>query len=585
MPTTPPLAATASSCSSVRLRVEGQSACAFECVATSGALESAGDVPEAALVQVREVDEQAAARCTAARAARPRASGPGRCRARPGSGTARPPRKRSAGSRRARPSGGRARRAARARADRGRSGRRPRGAGSRRASRREPRPRRPEHARATRTAAARRRPPARAAARPARPPRAPPSLLDRRRQVEQRTWPRSARPSASIRTRRVADEDREEAAGEAARPCPRQVEVTAFGAVEEAGRRLPRAAAAGRRCGRRGPGSASTRVARQQRVHDEVRPPAEPRVEAGRAQRPLLDVAGPLGHAPRGQVLGCPPAAGRARRRRPRAASPRSAAAPGRRSRGRARRPGPSSRPRSRPARARCAARPSSRRRGRSRPRRSRSSSWCPRASPARSARRTSARRPRCTAAGSGRASARSRAPRRPPRSPARPPAPRGGARRRRPRAAGTEAPASAQPTPRRSDQYDCDADAGGNATNVPELEWLRRRGAGAIRGGAPIAITELPGHMDLAAHGLHPEGRVTRNPSTSTLYMDAIRRRRGRPRGGRAARRRHRPLHRPLAEGQVRRATSPPRTTGSSGARSTSRSTRRTSAACATRS
>jgi phosphoenolpyruvate carboxykinase (ATP) len=28
---------------------------------------------------------------------------------------------------------------------------------------------------------------------------------------------------------------------------------------------------------------------------------------------------------------------------------------------------------------------------------------------------------------------------------------------------------------------------------------------------------------MDLAAHGLHPEGRVTRNPSTSTLYMDAI--------------------------------------------------------------
>jgi phosphoenolpyruvate carboxykinase (ATP) len=33
---------------------------------------------------------------------------------------------------------------------------------------------------------------------------------------------------------------------------------------------------------------------------------------------------------------------------------------------------------------------------------------------------------------------------------------------------------------------------------------------------------------MDLAVHGLHPEGRVTRNPSTSTLYMDAIRGREG---------------------------------------------------------
>ena len=36
-PTTPPVSPTASSCSSSRLRVDGQSACAFECVATTGA--------------------------------------------------------------------------------------------------------------------------------------------------------------------------------------------------------------------------------------------------------------------------------------------------------------------------------------------------------------------------------------------------------------------------------------------------------------------------------------------------------------------------------------------------------------------
>ena len=41
MPTTPPDAPIASSCSSVRLRVDALSACAFECVATSGASEGA----------------------------------------------------------------------------------------------------------------------------------------------------------------------------------------------------------------------------------------------------------------------------------------------------------------------------------------------------------------------------------------------------------------------------------------------------------------------------------------------------------------------------------------------------------------
>src|SRR5689334_9983335 len=54
----------------------------------------------------------------------------------------------------------------------------------------------------------------------------------------------------------------------------------------------------------------------------------------------------------------------------------------------------------------------------------------------------------------------------------------------------------------------------GGKRDDVPELERLRRYRAGDERGGAPIAIAELPGHMDLAVHGLHPEGRVTRNPS-----------------------------------------------------------------------
>ena len=92
--------------------------------------------------------------------------------------------------------------------------------------------------------------------------------------------------------------------------------------------------------------------------------------------------------------------------------------------------------------------------------------------------------------------------------------------------------------------------------------------------------------HSDHRTSRSHGSGR-SRAPSggarhAQPLDLDALhgrdRRRRGRPRRGRAARRRHRPLHRPLAEGQVRRATSPPRTTGSGGARSTSRSTRRTS-------
>jgi len=37
------------------------------------------------------------------------------------------------------------------------------------------------------------------------------------------------------------------------------------------------------------------------------------------------------------------------------------------------------------------------------------------------------------------------------------------------------------------------------------------------------MAISELPGQIDLALHGLHPEGDVVRNPSVSRLYTDAL--------------------------------------------------------------
>ena len=56
-PTTPSDRPIASSCSSVRLRVEAQSACAFECVATSGACEVRATSQKPGLVQVRDVDQ------------------------------------------------------------------------------------------------------------------------------------------------------------------------------------------------------------------------------------------------------------------------------------------------------------------------------------------------------------------------------------------------------------------------------------------------------------------------------------------------------------------------------------------------
>ena len=89
----------------------------------------------------------------------------------------------------------------------------------------------------------------------------------------------------------------------------------------------------------------------------------------------------------------------------------------------------------------------------------------------------------------------------------------------------------------------------------------------------------------DSTVTGSTREGRVFWNPTTSLLYTHALARGDAPPRRGRAARRRHRPPHRPLAEGQVRRAASRTPRTGSGGATSTSRSRRSTSTGCARRS
>ena len=65
---------------------------------------------------------------------------------------------------------------------------------------------------------------------------------------------------------------------------------------------------------------------------------------------------------------------------------------------------------------------------------------------------------------------------------------------------------------------------------------------------------TRQQGRVDLSEHGLETSGRVRRNPTTSHALHARARARRGPARRGRPARRRHRPAHRPLAEGQVRR-------------------------------
>ncbi|HEY0416957.1 MAG TPA: phosphoenolpyruvate carboxykinase (ATP) [Gaiellaceae bacterium] len=43
------------------------------------------------------------------------------------------------------------------------------------------------------------------------------------------------------------------------------------------------------------------------------------------------------------------------------------------------------------------------------------------------------------------------------------------------------------------------------------------------------MTTTELPGRLDLSAHGIDPSGRVLRNPTTSLLYMHALERREAR--------------------------------------------------------
>ena len=126
------------------------------------------------------------------------------------------------------------------------------------------------------------------------------------------------------------------------------------------------------------------------------------------------------------------------------------------------------------------------------------------------------------------------------------------------------------QPTPTRSDQYDCDADAG------ETQEHPRTRMATPARGRRDQrrrsqAITELPGHVILRPRASSGGARHAQ-PLDGDALHGRDPRRRGRPRGGRAARRRHRPLHRPLAQGQVRRRRARLARSGSGGARSTSR-------------
>ena len=66
--------------------------------------------------------------------------------------------------------------------------------------------------------------------------------------------------------------------------------------------------------------------------------------------------------------------------------------------------------------------------------------------------------------------------------------------------------------------------------------------------------IATVPERGSLAEHGIDVRGRIYWHPTTSQLYMHALAARRRHARRGRAARRRHRCPHRPLAEGQVHR-------------------------------
>ena len=67
--------------------------------------------------------------------------------------------------------------------------------------------------------------------------------------------------------------------------------------------------------------------------------------------------------------------------------------------------------------------------------------------------------------------------------------------------------------------------------------------------------MTEAAGPgRPLRARDRAAPGRVYRNPTTSLLYTHALVRGRRTARRGRAAGRRHRPVHRPLAQGQVPR-------------------------------
>ena len=85
-----------------------------------------------------------------------------------------------------------------------------------------------------------------------------------------------------------------------------------------------------------------------------------------------------------------------------------------------------------------------------------------------------------------------------------------------------------------------------------------------------------------LEAHGVQTSKPVHFNLSAAALYEHAIRRQEGPARAGGPARVPHRRAHRPLAERQVHGQGAVERSATSGGARSTSRSTPRTSTCCA---
>ena len=305
MPTTPPLAATASSCASVRLRVDGQSACAFECVATSGAVERRATSQKPRSLRC-ERSTSSPSRLQRRTSRSPAAVRPGPVSGEPGKRNGTPSAK-AFGRLQTSPIERRPALDERLEGvqllvdrlrpleveDRGEPAALDGGLDVRELSRDPHR-------------AARRRPRARAAARQLVGLARRRLLLDLRRQLERvvarrrrplhialQTGSRTntakkppAKPPARARGR--SRWPRSEPSRKPCDPFVREPQDDVVVAVEDRDRR------------QRGSDGSSEYMTKSLL-------PADPRVEARRAQRPLLDVAGALGHAPRGQVLAVGP--------------------------------------------------------------------------------------------------------------------------------------------------------------------------------------------------------------------------------------------------------------------------------------